>query len=82
VDLVDPFGGKVHQLPRVVLAGEYLRLKPADLASRGGLFLWLACPTAHHMPHGRVKTLIDGVIDRPEKQIYVECMVLEITSAG
>jgi general secretion pathway protein D len=37
---------------------------------------------AHPEQFSRVKALIDEVIDRPARQIYVEAMVLEITSAG
>ena len=37
---------------------------------------------AHPDQFSRVKQLLDEVIDRPARQVFVECMVLEISSIG
>lgn len=37
---------------------------------------------AHPEQFGRVQQLIDEAIDRPARQIYIECMIIEITEGG
>ena len=49
VDLVDPFVGKVHQLPLVVLGAEDVFLEPANFASGSGALIRQRSPAANRV---------------------------------
>jgi len=54
----------------------------ADTITSPATRLMVLFHPAHPEQFSRIQSLIDEVIDRPARQIYVEAMVLEITSAG
>lgn len=56
-------------------------LNPDMIASPATRLMVLFHP-AHPEQFGRVQELIDEVIDKPARQIYIESMVIEITEGG